>query len=137
MSFDLALKDCDKAIELDGQFVKAFLRKAMVLKGMGQISKAQAIYEKVLEMDANCSEAMDGFRACSMAASSDNPEEIKRRALSDPEVQSILNDPAMRMILEQMQSDPSAIQEHLRNPHIAEKFMKLREAGLIQISHRK
>ncbi len=26
--------------------------------------------------------------------------------MNDPEVQAILNDPAMRMILEQMQSDP-------------------------------
>jgi stress-induced-phosphoprotein 1 len=33
MSFDLALKDCDKAIELEPQFIKAFLRKAMVHKG--------------------------------------------------------------------------------------------------------
>ena len=30
MSFDLALKDCDKAIELDPKFIKAYLRKAMV-----------------------------------------------------------------------------------------------------------
>ncbi len=33
MSFDLALKDCEKAIELDPKFIKAYLRKAMVLKG--------------------------------------------------------------------------------------------------------
>ena len=30
--------------------------------------------------------------------------------MADPEVQKILNDPAMRMILEQMQNDPNAIQ---------------------------
>jgi stress-induced-phosphoprotein 1 len=137
MSFDLALKDCDKAIELEPDFVKAYLRKAMVLKGMGQLSKAQGVYEKVLEMDSNCSEAIEGFRSCAMASSSsDNSEDVRRRAMSDPEVQKILNDPAMRMILEQMQSDPKAIQEHLKNPEIAEKFMKLREAGLIQVAYR-
>lgn len=135
MSFDLALKDCEKAIEISPTFIKAYLRKAMVLKGMGQSSKAQATYEKALELDPNCSEAMEGYRNCSMQTHSD-PEETRKRAMNDPEVQKILNDPAMRMILEQMQSDPNAIQEHLKNPEIAEKFMKLRESGLIQVAYR-
>jgi stress-induced-phosphoprotein 1 len=56
--------------------------------------------------------------------------------MNDPEVQKILNDPAMRMILEQMQSDPRAVQEHLKNPAIAEKFKKLRESGLIQVAYK-
>ena len=30
--------------------------------------------------------------------------------MTDPEVQQIMSDPAMRMILEQMQSDPQAVQ---------------------------
>ena len=33
-----------------------------------------------------------------------NPEEVRKRAMADPEVQAILRDPAMRMILEQMQN---------------------------------
>lgn len=31
--------------------------------------------------------------------------------MADPEIQGILADPAMRIILEQMQSDPKALQE--------------------------
>ncbi len=137
MSFDLALKDCERAIELDPKFIKAYLRKAMVHKGMGQSSKARDAYEKALELDPNSAEALEGFRSCSIGSvNSDNPEETRKRAMNDPEVQAILNDPAMRMILEQMQNDPNAIQEHLQNPAIAEKFMKLREAGLIQVAYR-
>jgi len=135
MSFDLSLKDCDKAIELDPKFIKAYLRKANAQKGMGQTSKAQSTYEKALELDPQCSEALEGYRNCSIATHSD-PEEARKRAMADPEVQKILNDPAMRMILEQMQNDPNAIQEHLKNPKIAENFMKLREAGLIQVAYR-
>lgn len=41
----------------------------------------------------------------------DSPEEVKRRAMTDPEVQKIISDPAMRMILEQMQKDPQALSE--------------------------
>jgi stress-induced-phosphoprotein 1 len=135
MSFDLALKDCDKCIELDPGFVKAYLRKAKVHQGIGQTSKAMAAYEKALELDANCTEAIEGYKNCAIQSHSD-PEETRRRAMNDPEVQKILNDPAMRMILEQMQNDPQAIQEHLKNPAIAEKFMKLRESGLIQVAYK-
>lgn len=72
--------------------------------------------------------------------------------MADPEIQSILSDPAMRIILEQMQSDPKALQEyvlcflclhkftnsffysrHLKNPDIQTKIYKLIESGLISI----
>jgi stress-induced-phosphoprotein 1 len=135
LSFDLALADCGKCIEMEPTFVKAYLRKAKVHFAMGQSPKAMATYEKALEIDPNCSEALDGYKNCSIASHSD-PEETRKRAMNDPEVQKILNDPAMRMILEQMQNDPHAIQEHLKNPAIAEKFMKLREAGLISVAYK-
>jgi len=53
---------------------------------------------------------LEGYRSCSLAASSD-PEEMRKRAMSDPEVQDIIRDPAMRLILEQMQNDPKALSE--------------------------
>lgn len=135
MSFDLALADCDKCLELDPTFVKAYLRKAKAHQAMGQASKAMAAYEKAMEIDPNCGEAIEGYKNCSILSHSD-PEETRKRAMNDPEVQTILNDPAMRMILEQMQNDPHAIQEHLKNPEIAKKFMKLREAGLISVAYK-
>jgi len=137
MSFDLALKDCDKCIELEPNFVKAYLRKAKAGQAMGNTSKAMSAYEKALEIDPNCSEALEGYKNCAISSNhNSDPEEVRRRAMNDPEVQKILNDPAMRMILEQMQNDPQAIQEHLKNPNIAEKFMKLREAGLISVAYK-
>lgn len=44
---------------------------------------------------------------------SESPEEIRNRAMGDPEVQAILGDPAMRMILEQMEKDPTALREYV------------------------
>ena len=54
--------------------------------------------------------------------------------MNNPEVQLIMGDPAMRMILEQMQTDPQAVQKHLKNPAIMEKTVKLKDIGLISMS---
>lgn len=131
-AFDLGLKDCDVCLELDPSFVKGWIRKGKILQGMQQYSKASTAFQKAMELDPNASEALDGYRACMMETNS-NPEEVRKRAMADPEVQAILRDPAMRMILEQMQNEPRALQDHLKNPAIAAKIQKLIESGLISI----
>ncbi|KAB7495336.1 Stress-induced-phosphoprotein 1 [Armadillidium nasatum] len=110
--FNLGLKDCDECIKLDPTFVKGYVRKGKILQGLKQFSNAQDAYHKALDIDSNCQEATDGLNECRLAASND-PEEVRKRAMSDPEVQQILKDPAMRLILEQMQSDPRALQDNL------------------------
>lgn len=102
---------------------------------MQQSSKAIAAFQKALEIDPNNAEALAGYRSCAMesAGVGGDPEKIRQRAMADPEVQSILRDPAMRLILEQMQNDPRALQDHLKNPEIAAKIQKLLESGLIAI----
>lgn len=109
-AFDLGLKDCETCTKLDDKFIKGWIRKGKILQGMQQPSKALSAYQKALELDSSNAEALEGYRACTMAVHS-NPQEVRQRAMSDPEVQEILRDPAMRMILEQMQSDPKAVQE--------------------------
>ncbi|XP_064540943.1 stress-induced-phosphoprotein 1 [Drosophila montana] len=131
-AFDLGLKDCDTCIKLDEKFIKGYIRKGKILQGMQQTSKASTAYQKALELDPNNAEAIDGYRQCSMNFQR-NPKEVLKNAMSDPEIQQILKDPAMRMILEQMQNDPNAVKEHLQNPAIADKIMKLLESGIIQI----
>lgn len=134
-AFDLGLKDCDKCLELDPKFIKGWIRKGTILQGMQQASKAIVAFQKALELDPNNAEALQGYRSCSIENSNldGDPEKIRQRAMGDPEVQAILRDPAMRMILEQMQNDPRALQDHLKNPDIAAKIQKLLESGLIAI----
>lgn len=131
-AFDLGLRDCDQCCKLDPKFIKGWIRKGKILQGMQQHSKALNAYQKALELDPSNAEALEGYRACSTQLNS-NPEEVRQRAMADPEVQSILRDPAMRCILEQMQQDPQALQDHLKNPAIAAKIQKLLESGLIAI----
>jgi len=50
------------------------------------------------------------FSSCLVQENKD-PESIRRKAMQDPEVQQIITDPAMQMILQQMQKDPQALRE--------------------------
>lgn len=130
--FTLGLKDCDECIRLDPKFIKGYIRKGKILQAMRQFSKAQTAYQHAVELDSNNSEALQGIRECVMAENSD-PEETRKRAMADPEIQQILKDPSMRMILEQMQNDPKALSDHLQNPEIASKIQKLMQSGIIAI----
>jgi stress-induced-phosphoprotein 1 len=48
-------------------------------------------------------------------------------------IMSIMNDPIMQSILQQAQSDPAALQEHMRNPGVASNIRKLIAAGVIRV----
>jgi len=130
--FNLGLEDCKECIRLDPAFIKGYIRKAKIELGLKQYSKAQESYEKALEVDPKHPEALEGLKECMRSTSSD-PEEVRKRAMNDPEVQKILQDPAMRMILDQMVKDPDAIREHLKNPDISRKLQLLMQAGVISI----
>ncbi|KAF8382575.1 sti-1 [Pristionchus pacificus] len=132
MDFQRALDDCEKCIRIDPNFIKAYIRKGAVLTAMKEWGKAQSTYEAALHIDPNNAEAREGVRLC-MSNNDEKPEQARERALADPEIQEILRDPGMRLILEQMSNDPGALREHLTNPEIAKKIMKLKEAGIVQI----
>ncbi|XP_005093097.1 stress-induced-phosphoprotein 1 [Aplysia californica] len=132
MEFQLALKDSDECIRLDPKFIKGFLRKGSVLLAMREPTKATVVYQKALEIDSNNAEALEGYRKALMLESED-PEAVKQKAMSNPEVQQILSDPAMQMILGQMSKDPKAAREHLKNPEVAAKIQKLMECGIVSL----
>jgi len=132
MEFNLALKDCDKCIELDPDFIKGHLRKGHICIALKNYQKATESFERALSIDSSNQEANEGYRQANIQANSD-PEAVRARAMQDPEVQAIMADPAMRMILEQMQREPASLQDHLKNPDLAKKLRKLIEAGLIAI----
>lgn len=130
MEFPLALKDCEECIKIDSKFVKAYLRKGAVLMALKEIGKAREAYTCALDLDPDCGEAEEGLEKCMMDNMS-NPDAARKNAMRDPEIMKILNDPAMRIILEQAQQNPKALMEHLQNPEVAAKFQKLVESGIV------
>lgn len=131
--FGLAMTDINTCLKMDPKFVKAYLRKGQILLLMKEATKAREAFEAALEIDPQCQEARNGIRDCYVCNASLNPEEKRKQAMESPEIQDILKDPAMRMILEQMQENPQAAQEHMQNPAIRDKISKLFESGILQM----
>ena len=98
MMTSLFLQDCDTSISMDPTFVKAYLRKANVLKAMGQAKNAMEVctsgpfvphaaaqvYSKAMELDPNSDEAKNGYKDCAIKMQSGggggkDPEEVSGR----------------------------------------------------------
>lgn len=49
------------------------------------------------------------------------------------QILQLMSDPVMNSILQQAQNNPSALQEHMKNPAIKSKINKLIHAGIIRV----
>ncbi|XP_057811275.1 hsp70-Hsp90 organizing protein 3-like [Salvia miltiorrhiza] len=135
------LKDAEKCIELDPTFTKGYTRKGAVQFFMKEYDKALETYQEGLKHDPNNQELLDGVRRCveqiNKASRGDfSPDELKERqakAMQDPEIQNILTDPVMRQVLTDLQENPKAAQDHMKNPLVMNKIQKLVSAGIVQV----
>ncbi|GAC93147.1 hypothetical protein PHSY_000710 [Pseudozyma hubeiensis SY62] len=138
-----ALKDSEEAIKVDPKFVKGYVRKANVLYSMKEFTKAMEACQKAETVDAaqeggakNAREIQALMSKCMnelySQRSGESEEETLQRAMRDPEVAQIMQDPVMQSILQQAQGNPAALQEHMKSPIIREKVQKLIAAGIIR-----
>jgi len=135
-----ALRDCETAIALDPTFVKAYIRKAACEFIKREYSKCLETCEQAkgadpqgkhrAEIDQQIQKCM--FALNSQFGSREGREAAAKKAMEDPEIQGILTDPVMQQILQQMQSDPGAVRDHMKNPAIASKIRKLMASGILE-----
>ncbi|KAL8283469.1 hypothetical protein RQP46_005572 [Phenoliferia psychrophenolica] len=139
MALPDALKDADKAIEVQPDFVKGYIRKSHVLFAMKEFGKAMSAIEQAAEKDTaqkHTSEITSQLRKVSMAdnesRAGESDEQAYARAMRDPEIQQIMSDPVFQGILQQAQNEPASLQQHMKNPEIRAKIEKLARAGIIK-----
>jgi stress-induced-phosphoprotein 1 len=139
MALPEALKDANEAIKVDPKFVKAYIRKANIQHSMKEYTAALETVQQATEHDEEHKHTAEikqiEFKlqqALFTQRSGESQEETLQRAMRDPEVAGIMNDPIMQQILQQAQNDPGALQEHMKNPMIRQKIQKLINAGIIR-----
>ncbi|KEZ45922.1 Heat shock protein sti1-like protein [Scedosporium apiospermum] len=138
-----ALEDCEAAIKKDPKFIRAYIRKAQVYHGMREYSKAVDACEEAARVDqeshngANAREIeqqlQKAYGAMYSARENETEEQTRERLMRDPEIMGIMQDPVMQSILQQAQSDPAALAEHMKNPGVRSKIQKLVAAGVIRV----
>lgn len=139
MALAEALKDAEKAIEVDPAFVKAYIRKATILQTMREYSKALEALQSASSADTANAHSQEiqaqEFKIQQSLFSQragETEEQTLERAMKDPEVAQIMGDPVMQQILQQAQGNPGALQDHMKNPGVRQKIMKLINAGIIK-----
>ncbi|KAL5606639.1 hypothetical protein BROUX41_003036 [Berkeleyomyces rouxiae] len=138
-----AIEDCNMAIKKDPKFIRAYIRKAQAFFTMREYSKSVDACDQALAVDtehhagANAREIetqmQKAYSAMYSARDGESEAETRERIMRDPDIMSIMQDPVMNAILQQAQSNPAALQEHMRNPSIRTKIQKLMAAGVIRV----
>eukprot|EP00455_Lapot_gusevi_P046664 TRINITY_DN617_c0_g2_i1.p1 TRINITY_DN617_c0_g2~~TRINITY_DN617_c0_g2_i1.p1 ORF type:complete len:573 (-),score=284.83 TRINITY_DN617_c0_g2_i1:237-1955(-) len=138
MDWGHAMADCDKCLELDPTFIKAYIRKGKIQHCIKEYHKAMATFEEAARLDPNCTDLIEARNATREAIAMANATgqvdpERQQRAMADPEIQKILKDPTMMKVLQDLQTAPQTAQAALRDPHIRANIEKLVAAGIIQV----
>jgi len=136
MKYNEAMKEVERALELDPKFIKAMIRKGNLHNMLKEHHKALDAFNKVLALEPENQEAKVGLEQTqmkiSMSMSEGNDEERMKRAMNDPEIVSIMQDPMVRIALEQMQANPRNIMEYMNDSTLGPKINKLIAAGIIK-----
>jgi stress-induced-phosphoprotein 1 len=143
LEFPSAIDDCNTAIKKDKTFVRAYIRKAQAYFGMRKYSDCVDACGEAQLVDAehhNGTNAREieqqqqkALQAMYSARENETEEQTRERLMKDPDIMAIMQDPVMNAILQQAQSDPAALQEHMKNPSVRSKIQKLVAAGVIRL----
>ncbi|ORY57764.1 uncharacterized protein BCR38DRAFT_448605 [Pseudomassariella vexata] len=141
--FPSALEDCDMAIKKDSKFIRAYIRKAQVYFGMREYSKCLDACNEASVIDVEHHNGQNAreidqqqqkaVQAMYSARENETEEQTRERLQKDPEIMAIMQDPVMQSILQQAQSEPAALQEHMKNPAVRSNIQKLVGAGVIRM----
>merc|ERR1719195_1279424 len=141
MGWDAALEDVAKAISLNDKWVKPYLRKAKIEQALQQYHKALKTLKIALNMveDEEIPKVRQAMMELNMAIQSanmnrDSAATRQQRALEDPDIVSILQDPVIDGLLKRAKSgDGAALQKAMRTDEaVREKMELLIAAGIIQ-----
>jgi stress-induced-phosphoprotein 1 len=142
MEYPSAMRDINKCLELDPNYVKGYAKKGIIHYYMKEYHKALEAYEKGLKIEPNNEECKSGIEKTRMtimgSGGTESKEDMNERlskAMADPEIRAILQDPLTMQLLRDLQEkpgDPNSLAA-LRDPAVAKKIDKLIAAGILRM----
>lgn len=138
MDFQGAKSNCEKALELDPKYVKAWARKGDIESLQKEYHKAMESYQTGLKIEPDNKACRDGlakvtYQINMMSSSGEVDKERAAHGMADPEIQAILSDPIVRQVISDLGgNDPMAGQKALSDPVMKAKINKLIAAGVLQ-----
>lgn len=131
-----AKNQVEKALEIDEKYVKAWAKKGDIEFLMKEYHKAMDSYKAGMAIEPDNAACKQGLQKVMMkvnSASSEDQAERQAHAMADPEIQQILQDPAVRQVLTDLQENPAYGQQAMQDPTIRGKIEKLIAAGVLQV----
>ena len=136
-NFAAAKQACEKALELDPNYVKAIAKKGDLEFLMKEYHKAIESYKKGLALEPTNAACKQGLAKTTTAINTGtgNDQERAAHAMADPEIQQILNDPMVRDVINNLSQggDQMAGQRALQDPTMRAKIEKLVASGILQM----
>ncbi|CAM9091766.1 unnamed protein product [Ascophyllum nodosum] len=133
--FNAAKAACEKALELDSKYVKAWAKKGDIEFFMKEYHKALDSYKMGLKVEENNGLCLEGVKKTAMKISQSSGQADSERAahaMADPEIQAILTDPMVRQVLTDFKENPQHAQKALKDHDMRAKIEKLVAAGVLQ-----
>jgi stress-induced-phosphoprotein 1 len=134
LSLNEALMDCEKALELKPDFLRAHQRHCNVQVLMKRYHKALKSYENALKMFPNDSEIKEGYQKCVMKINEGGDDQERlQQTMNDPEIQGLMVDPRVQQFLKDLKENPNSANEKImKDEFLREAFRKLVAAGIIK-----
>jgi stress-induced-phosphoprotein 1 len=133
--FNDAKKEVEKSLELDKTYVKAWAKKGDIEFFMKEYHKCMDSYNAGLALEPDNALCRQGLQKTKMKIyEGGENQERSAHAMADPEIQSILQDPTIRQVLQDFQENPKYANESMaKDKDIRAKIEKLIAAGVLQV----
>eukprot|EP00826_Nyctotherus_ovalis_P044733 TRINITY_DN4865_c0_g1_i12.p1 TRINITY_DN4865_c0_g1~~TRINITY_DN4865_c0_g1_i12.p1 ORF type:complete len:564 (+),score=207.99 TRINITY_DN4865_c0_g1_i12:207-1898(+) len=132
LDYERALEDIDMALKLDPKYAKAYAKRGNIHYFLKKYHKAVEDYNNGLAIDPNNQECLEGRQKTQTAIYSSGPDEERaKRAMEDPEIRALMQDPRVVQVLKEAQENPTSLNAAMRDPFISQAIQKLIAAGVL------
>ena len=134
MSYKEALVQCEKALEINFNFLRAHQRKCKILILMNKHYKALDWFKIALNIFPDDLELKENYYSC-LKSINNKENEIERleEAKNDPEIQLLMKDPRVIQFLKELEENPDFAHYAItKDEFLRDSYIKLKACGVIR-----